>query len=54
MRFIVIHNGRTLKYLKMEKIPWVIHGIDLSQGFLVLYMGLILSKLYHVLYMGLI
>ena len=27
-------------YLKDRKIPWVIHGIDLSQGSHGLYMGL--------------
>ena len=32
--------GRTLEYLKLEEIPWVIHGIDLSQGSHGLYMGL--------------
>ena len=33
-------KGRTLEYLKLEEIPWVIHGIDLSQGSHGLYMGL--------------
>ena len=35
-----IADGRTLEYLKLEEIPWVIHGIDLSQGSHGLYMGL--------------
>ena len=37
---ITIKNGRTLEYLKLEEIPWVICGIDLSQGSHGLFMGL--------------
>ena len=33
-------RGRTLEYLKLEEIPCVIHGIDLSRGSHGLYMGL--------------
>ena len=35
----VLHRHAQL-YLKDRKIPWVIHGIDLSQGSHGLYMGL--------------
>ena len=45
---LVTHNldeqsliiGRTLEYLKLEEMPWVIRGIDLSQGSRGLFMGL--------------
>ena len=40
-RAAAIRYGRTLKYLKLERIPWVIHGIDLSQLSHGLFMGLI-------------
>ena len=39
LRLDVMHRHAQL-YLKDRKIPWVIHGIDLSQGSHGLYMGL--------------